>query len=289
MLPSPAELTYFYEVAGCLNLSRASERLGVSQPSISLAIKRLEQTMNTQLFVRHKHGVTLTQAGEHLLSQVDPLLQHWNNTLRSARASHEEVQGTVTIGCRSAAAQYLIPLFMRILERHPQLKLDFKFQSSLKTSERVINSIIDVGVVNNPIPHHDLIIHPAGNTQMSFWVGEGERDIQRIDSGKAIILCEPNMPQAQGLLRRLKKTGVPVARVVTANNLDVLANMAAAGCGIAILPSCFAQSLYENRLKPVLDLPSCEYEVCLIYRYESKNVRAISTVVSMFKEFTTEI
>jgi len=61
MLPSAAELEYFLEVANTLNLSRASERLGLSQPSLSLAIKRLELSIGTQLFIRHKQGVTLTQ------------------------------------------------------------------------------------------------------------------------------------------------------------------------------------------------------------------------------------
>ena len=64
MVPSAAELEYFLEVSSTLNLSRASERLGISQPSLSLAIKRLEQSVGTELFIRHKHGVTLTQAAD---------------------------------------------------------------------------------------------------------------------------------------------------------------------------------------------------------------------------------
>lgn len=67
MIPSVAELTYFLEVSNSLNLSRASERLGISQPSLSLAIKRLEQTIGTSLFLRHKHGVSLTQAGKQAI------------------------------------------------------------------------------------------------------------------------------------------------------------------------------------------------------------------------------
>ena len=47
MLPSPSELTYFLELSQSLNMSRASERLGISQPSLSLAIKRLEKSVGT--------------------------------------------------------------------------------------------------------------------------------------------------------------------------------------------------------------------------------------------------
>ncbi len=52
MIPSPHELTYFIELAHTLNFSRASERLGISQPSLSNAIKRLEQTIGVEVFIR---------------------------------------------------------------------------------------------------------------------------------------------------------------------------------------------------------------------------------------------
>src|SRR5579871_6531707 len=101
MLPSPSELTYFSEVAYCLNLSQASKKLGVSQPTLSMAIKKLEHTMGNMLFIRHKTGMTLTPAGVVLYNQVKRLLQEWENTLATTKASHAEVQGQVTIGCRS--------------------------------------------------------------------------------------------------------------------------------------------------------------------------------------------
>jgi len=285
MLPSPGELTCFFEVANCLNFSRASERLGVSQPSVSLAIKRLEQSISTPLFVRHKQGVTLTQAGDHLLSQVKPLLSHWENTKRQAKSAHEEVRGKVTIGCRSAAAHHLNKFILCVLELYPELEINLKFQSSLQTTESVINSSIDIGIVNNPLNHHDLVIHQMDCTRMSFWVGHGDREIQDIHSGKAVILCEPELPIAQMLLRKLEKSNIPIGRLLTANSLEVIAHLTATGCGIGILPSCFAAHQHPGKLRLIEELPFCEYQVCLIYRYENKHVRAVSTVLSMLKSF----
>src|SRR5690348_17265513 len=101
MLPSAAELEYFLEVSHSLNLSRASERLGISQPSLSLAIKRLEQTIGTALLIRHKHGVSLTRAGKQLLLHARQLLQYWESTKAKALASQEEIQGHFILGCNS--------------------------------------------------------------------------------------------------------------------------------------------------------------------------------------------
>src|SRR3990167_8816805 len=108
MLPSAAELEYFLEVSSTLNLSRASERLGISQPSLSLAVKRLEQSVGNSLFVRHKQGVTLTQAGKQLVLHARQLLQYWENTKSQALASQQEVQGYFTLGCHATIAIYML-------------------------------------------------------------------------------------------------------------------------------------------------------------------------------------
>ncbi len=64
MIPSPTDLKYFMEVAQTQNVSRAAERLGISQPSLSLAIRRMEQSVGAPLLIRSKRGVTMTQAGK---------------------------------------------------------------------------------------------------------------------------------------------------------------------------------------------------------------------------------
>ena len=78
-MASQAELRYFIEVANSLNLSRASERLGISQPSLSVAIKRLEGSIGTELLIRQKRGVVLTQAGKQLLAHAKQLLQYFDS------------------------------------------------------------------------------------------------------------------------------------------------------------------------------------------------------------------
>lgn len=61
---SPQEIRYFVEIAGTLNFSRAAERLGVSQPTLTHAMNRLESDLGIRLFHRSKQGVQLTTAGQ---------------------------------------------------------------------------------------------------------------------------------------------------------------------------------------------------------------------------------
>ena len=286
MLPSAEELEYFLEVCNTLNLSRASERLGISQPSLSLAVKRLEQSVGTQLFVRHKHGVTLTQAGKQLLLQARQLLQHWENTKSEALASHQEVQGYFTLGCHSTIAIYLLSGFLaNLLENYPKLEIHLKHDISRKITEQVINLSIDIGIVVNPFKHPDLIIRKLCEDEVTFWVGEGSREIQVIHSTNAIILCEPNLTQTQTLLKQVKKGSIATERIMTMNSLEVVANLTANGCGIGILPTRVAKSMYPDKLKRITKAPVYSDEICLIYRNENRNIQAIQTIADAIKDF----
>lgn len=286
MLPSAAELEYFIEVANTLNLSRASERLGISQPSLSVAMKRLEQSIGTQLFIRHKFGVTLTQAGKQLLLQARQLLQSWENTKAQALASHQEVRGYFTLGCHSTIAIHIVSGFLAdFLESHPKLEIHLKHDISRKITEQIINLSIDIGIVVNPIKHPDLIIRKICKDEVTFWVGEGAREIQNMHSKKAIILCEPHLTQTPDLLKKVKKAGITTERTMTINSLEVIANLTASGCGIGILPSRVAKAMYPDKLKRIENTPIYSDEICLVYRNENRNIQAIQTIAKVIKDF----
>ena len=286
MLPSAAELEYFLEVSTTLNLSRASERLGISQPSLSLAVKRLEQSVGIPLFVRHKQGVTLTQSGKQLVLHARQLLQYWENTKSQALASQQEVQGYFTLGCHSTIAIYMLSGFLAdLLENYPKLEIHLKHDISRHITEQVINLSIDIGIAVNPFKHPDLIIRKLCDDEVTFWIGEGTREIQNIHSKQAIILCEPDLTQTQLLLKKCKKSGVVSERIMTMNSLEVVANLTANGCGIGILPTRVAKSMYPGKLKRVAKAPVYSDEVCLVYRNENRNVQAIKTIVNVIKDF----
>lgn len=286
MLPSAAELEYFLEVANTLNLSRASERLGISQPSLSLAVKRLEESVGAALFVRHKHGVSLTQAGKQLVLHARQLLQYWEKTKSEALASQQEVRGYFTLGCHSAIAIYLVSRFLPdLLESYPHLEIHLKHDISRKITEQVINLSIDIGIVVNPFKHPDLIIRKLFDDEVTFWVGRGNRNIQDIKSNKSVILCDPAFTQTQSLLKMSKKIGLASERIITMDSLEVVANLTASGCGIGILPARIAQAMYPDKLMRIKKTPVHSDEVCLIYRNENRGVQAIQEIVNTIKGF----
>lgn len=284
MVPSPAELTYFYEVANLSNFTRASNKLGMTQPSLSLAIKRLEKSVGATLFVRHKQGVTLTPAGKKLLQQVKQLLHHWENTKLEATASHQNIQGEITLGCHTTVALFLHEFLSEILIKHPRVSFHLKHDTSQKTTENVINSSIDIGIVTNPFKHPDLIIRKLNTTETTFWTSKNPTPTQNIRSDKLVVICDPNIPQTQLLLKKWKNEILNSSRLLTTNSLEIVANLTANGCGIGILPSCFIQTIYPNKLYRIPNTPVSQGNLYLIYRKKNREVKIVETVISAIKK-----
>jgi len=112
MMPSQSELIYFLEVSQTLNVSRASERLGVSQPTLSLAIRRLEDSVGTALLIRSKTGVQLTRAGQKLARQAGALIRDWERLREDVLRDEEEIRGSYILGAHPSVALFTFSKFI---------------------------------------------------------------------------------------------------------------------------------------------------------------------------------
>jgi DNA-binding transcriptional LysR family regulator len=104
------QLEYFIATAEAGSITLASERIYVSQPSISTAISQLEIELNTQLFLRrHAQGLSLTPAGQKLLLQAKAVMEQVQNLYTTASEATEQVRGTLSLGCLLTFAPMLLP------------------------------------------------------------------------------------------------------------------------------------------------------------------------------------
>lgn len=275
MLPSASDLVYFVEVAQTLNLSRAAERLGISQPSLTLAMQRLDISVGTPLLTRNKRGVTLTQAGKQLLAHSQLLLQSWNHLKSQALASMHDVQGSYTIGCHPSVALFsLSGVLPYLLKKNPKINIRLTHDLSRRITEGVISASIDVGIVVNPVRHPDLVLHKLCDDEVTLWQGES----YDLDRASYVLLCDFELMQSQALLKQLKDYNICPNRVVHSNNLEVIADLTAHGCGVGILPSKVAHAAPHRALKKVQPAPIFYDEIYLLYRLENKQVKAIQVI-----------
>lgn len=277
MIPSPADLKYFVEIAATLNVSRAAERLGISQPSLSLAIRRMEQALGTPLFTRSKRGVSLTPGGKQLLAHAKYLFQTWENVRAGTLSSVNEVQGSYTIGCHPSVALYSLSGFLPgLMAAHPKLDITLKHDLSRKITEDVISMKVDVGIVVNPVQHPDLVIHPLCKDEFTLWTSGKE--------GPSILICDPELAQSQSLMRQLAKKGIKFDRTIVSGSLDVIADLVAHGGGCGFLPARVA-AMARKKLKRVPKAPVFYDEHCLLFRVENKGIKSIQVINQAIRDF----
>jgi DNA-binding transcriptional LysR family regulator len=277
---SPQEITYFLECSRTLNLSRAAERLGISQPALTMALRRLEATVGTVLFHRSKKGVRLTKAGEMFQQEAKSLADHWDRLSRALRGSAEEMNGTYTLGCHASVALYSLPQTLPgLLADFPGLQLELRHDLSRKMTEQAIRGEVDLAIVVNPVRHPDLVIRPLCKDEVSFWTSKNETANNRLGGANSVLICQPELHQTQQLLRKAKMT---FPRTVQSTSLEVIASLTQSGAGIGILPSRVASQW--KQLKRITTLPHFDDEVALLYRAENRRATAFQELAKRLEK-----
>ena len=124
----------FYTVARCKNISGAARELYISQPAISKAISKLEQNLNTTLFLRSSRGVKLTEAGEILYRQVESAFAAISQGEEQLMRIRKLGMGHLSIGASTTLCKYvLLPILQPFVKQHPHIQISISCQPSNET------------------------------------------------------------------------------------------------------------------------------------------------------------
>lgn len=272
-LPSASEIEYFLEVAQTLNLSRAAERLGIRQPTLSVSLAKLESNLGTKLLTRTKKGVVLTESGEIFQAKAQDLLQFWKDLKNQTGEQEQNLKGHLRLGCHVSVALYTLPHFLpETLIEYPDLEFSLEHDFSRKITESVISLKLDLGIVVNPVQHPDLVIKKLCKDEVTFWKSEKlEPSLQKV------LIADQNLIQTQALLQKVKKDR-KFEKFITTSSLEVARELAQSGAGVAILPTRVAHLNPKSHLKKLSGAPSFHDEICLVYRSERRSSRTIQAL-----------
>lgn len=149
-------LRYFAVVAAEGNLTRAAERLFVSQPALTKQIRQLENQLGVQLFIRSRAGMTLTSAGQALATDTPAVLAGWDQALRDTKAAASAAARVLRVGFMSSAAneatQQIIAAFAR---RRPDWRVDMRQAALSDATGGLVSGDADVALLRLPFPGQD--------------------------------------------------------------------------------------------------------------------------------------
>lgn len=261
MIASSADIEYFIEVYQTKHVSRAALRLGVTQPTLTISLQRLEQKLGVKLFHRTKQGVVPTEQGTLFYKKAQSLVDSWLGLHRDIVQSVSEVQGRFRVGCHQSVGAYTLPNFFDRLHRSaPAIELELIHDFSRKITEKIVSFEIDLGFVVNPVRHPDLVLKKIGEDRVVIWRTKASGSLHKR------IFADVALEQVQNILSKTHSKEFRDWKFINCSSLELIRTLTLAGQGIGILPERVAKADGANLVPYDAKLPVFEDKVFVAYR-----------------------
>ncbi|MCK4501982.1 MAG: LysR family transcriptional regulator, partial [Desulfuromonadales bacterium] len=235
------QLRTFITIAREQNLTRAADKLHLSQSAISSQLKGLEEKLGVNLFERSTRGMTLNEAGSILLQHAEEVLGACESLERCADTLSRGITASVTIGLNTD------PTFLRISAinqrlslLHPDLNVIFHGGETTSTAQRLKNGSIDIGFFYGMLPDADISQRLITHVRVCVAIPSG-----LITSGDPVdwsalanlpwVWVDDKFPFYQVLVNKLGHIAKPPHNIVTAANEQIVRELVAAGQGVALM------------------------------------------------------
>lgn len=288
-------LRQFVVLAETLNFRKAAEKLHMSQPPLSVSIRKLETELGVELFHRGKDGVRLTKSGEAALQNARRALFHAGEFIQSARAASKGERGVLRIGFVGSATRSILPAVVPAFrQRYPGIQLILRESRSTQIVDALANGKLDVGILRIPVPTRtqlrmqtlqteNLLLavprnHPLAGTATVRMADLRQQDfIFYTEDAPGLRMAALHACEAHGYTPRITQEAVQVATLIS---------LVEAGLGIALLPSV-SRNTHSDRLvwKTISDFPdSASIGIALAWRPEDE-----ATIMRNFRAVAQEV
>lgn len=272
------DLHYFRILSEELNLGRASERIPLSQPGLSAAVKRLEEECGALLFDRLPRGVRLTKAGEVLRLHADRVLAAHESARRSLRAIAAGEQAALRFGIGpSSPASLFAPALAELMRQRPGLRIEVTDVDTDGLRAALLRSEIDLGLIDHGLRdpgHPDLVELDIGSNTFV--------PVVRRDHPRLAALTTPEALMQEWFIGGASRSGVSasfeqLARqlglgapriAATAPDLQTIRALVAASDLVSLLPLTALSAVPDAPVVPLLELTRLHVpqRLCLVMR-----------------------
>lgn len=245
----------FYEVARCGNISRAAKELYISQPAISKAIGKLEESLGTRLFLRNSRGVQLTPEGNVLFQHVAAAFDSLSRGEKELKRIHDFHIGQLKIGVSNTLCKYvLLPYLKSFVEKYPHVNITIESQSTAHTLEMLEARKIDIGLVAEPRARRGLNFTPVMEIHDGFVCTPAYMENLTLREGPApdifktgnIMLLDRSNMSRKHLDTYLSDRDIEVNQLLEVTDMALLIEFARIGLGIACVILDFVSDDLKN-------------------------------------------
>lgn len=290
------QLRAFLAVAECLSFAQAGERLHLSQPALSLAIKSLEEDLGGQLLSRTTRAVALTPEGETLLPLARQLLADWDNTEELLRQRFTLQMGKVSVAAMPSFAGNLLPAALKAFrQRYPRVNVAVHDVVNEQVLEMVRHRRVELGIGFEPESSNELLFTPFYLDRFVAVIGADSPLASRTEVTWSELLKEDfialQRPSAVRLLLEQAIFGQhgKLSVAFESHQLSTIGRMVANGLGVSAVPSlCIEQMQELGAVCVPLTQPRIERRIGLTMLADHKLSAAAQALREVLIEFALE-
>jgi LysR family hydrogen peroxide-inducible transcriptional activator len=256
------ELRYIVALARTRHFGRAAEACFVSQPTLSVAIRKLEEELDVALFERASSEITVTPIGEQIVAQAQRVLEEASNIKTLAQQGHDQLIGSLRVGAIYTIGPYLLPKLIPAMHRAaPQMPLLLEENFTSRLRERLKQGDLDVIIIALPFEEPGIMTqalydepfvvtipqtHPW-HTKTSISSAElADENMFMLGNGHCF---RDQVLQACPALNRSASLPGSMQKTLEGSSLETIRYMVASGAGITVLPcSAISPIQQENEL-----------------------------------------
>lgn len=268
------DLRTFVTVAGERSFSLAAKKLHRTQPAVSQAVRRLEDSVGDRLFDRSSRNGRLTEAGALLQDYAHRLLRLMADAEGAVQELQQLRRGRVVIGANEAAVHALLPALERLARSHPQVLVEVRRMPSRQVAGEILNRTVDCGVLTFqptekglqtlPLGHDELVMLAAPKHPLARRKRVSLEEVGR----QTVIAHNDPSPARDRVLRAYQRRHAPINIQIALPSLDGIKRAVEMGIGVAVLPRrCAITEIARGQLVAVR-VPglSARRQVRLVFR-----------------------
>ncbi|KLU58961.1 HTH-type transcriptional activator CmpR [Peptococcaceae bacterium CEB3] len=235
------QLKVFYYVAQCLSFSKASEELHISQPAVSVQVRKLEEETGVELIEQIGKKLYLTEPGAQLKGYAEEIFaaeRQAENMLADYRGLNT---GELIIGTSSTLGTYYVPQLLTEFRRHfPKLEVSFKMGNTEWAEEQILKNQVDMALVERDLAHaSDCSMMPFLNDHLVVIAGPDHPFVgQEITAAQLatqpFILREPGSNSRKVFRTLMSQRGLPIQILMELESPEAIKRLVSSGLGLGI-------------------------------------------------------
>ena len=282
-----SELRFVVSVAQEKNFRRAAAKSFVSQPALSLAIKKIENELGVLIFERNRMGISLTTVGEKIVNQAQIVLEEADKIKAISIVEKNTQQVAVKIGLIYSIAPYLLPSIISLVKNSsPEIILDAEEDITTNLVKKLDEGSIDAAIIALPFDVPGIETKPLYDEPFKVliptkhpWNNKQKINAKELKNEKILLLDNTHCFSMQ--VREACPGISDKAEIQVGTSLETIRNMVASNLGISILPQSATANNYSNDLINILpfESPIPFRRVAMAFRRGSSKKQSLDKIV----------